>query len=140
MPEIAPNPLPSIQPVAQAGSTSQSLGGLGPDAFLKLLVAQLRYQNPMEPSDGSQLLQQTADFTQVETLKSLAESQEQLKNLTQFSLAIGLAGKQVTAYDSSGNNLAGEVGGVRFASTGPEVEIDSVWVPMTNVVEVSPER
>lgn len=140
MNEIASNPLPAIQPIPQASSASESLGGLGPDAFLKLLVAQLKYQNPMEPSDGTQLLQQTADFTQVETLKSLADSQEQLMNLTQFSLAVGLSGKEVTAFDSSGNSLAGEVGSIRFASTGPEVQIDSTWVPMANVVEVSPEN
>jgi flagellar basal-body rod modification protein FlgD len=136
--EINPIPIAPIAPSA-ATSASESLGNLGPDAFLKLLVAQLKYQNPMEPSDGTQLLQQTAQFTQVETLQSLADSQEQLMNVTQFSLAVGLSGKQVSAYDASGNPVAGQVESIRFASTGPELQIGQTWVPLTNVLEVAPE-
>jgi flagellar basal-body rod modification protein FlgD len=131
----------TFAPIAPPTTTSaaDSLGSLGPDAFLKLLVAQLKYQNPMEPSDGTQLLQQTAQFTQVETLQSLADSQEQLMNVTQFSLAVGLSGKQVTAYDAGGNKVSGQVDGIRFASSGPELQIDQNWVPLGNVLEVAPE-
>ncbi len=138
MTEINPT---SIAPIAPSASMSaaDSLGSLGPDAFLKLLVAQLKYQNPMEPSDGTQLLQQTAQFTQVETLQSLADSQEQLMSVTQFSLAVGLSGKQVSAYDTGGNKVSGEVESVRFASTGPELQIGRTWVPLSNVLEVTPE-
>ena len=138
MNEINPT---SIAPIAPSASMSaaDSLGALGPDAFLKLLVAQLKYQNPMEPSDGTQLLQQTAQFTQVETLQSLADSQEQLMSVTQFSLAVGLSGKQVSAYDTGGNEVTGEVSSIRFASTGPELQIGQTWVPLSNVVEVAPE-
>lgn len=138
MNEISPTSIAPIAP-AETMSASESLGNLGPDAFLKLLVAQLKYQNPMEPSDGTQLLQQTAQFTQVETLQSLADSQEQLMNVTQFSLAVGLSGKQVTGYDASGNQVKGQVDNIRFASTGAELQIDQTWVPLSNVVEVAPE-
>ena len=138
MNDINPTTFTPIAPPA-ATSAADSLGSLGPDAFLKLLVAQLKYQNPMEPSDGTQLLQQTAQFTQVETLQSLADSQEQLMNVTQFSLAVGLSGKQVTAYDAGGNKVSGQVDGIRFASSGPELQIDQNWVPLGNVLEVAPE-
>ena len=138
MNEINPTSIAPTAPTASM-SASESLGNLGPDAFLKLLVAQLKYQNPMEPSDGTQLLQQTAQFTQVETLQSLADSQEQLMNVTQFSLAVGLSGKQVSGYDASGNQVSGQVDNIRFASTGAELQIGQTWVPLTNVVEVAPE-
>ena len=138
MNEINPTSIAPIAPTASM-SASESLGNLGPDAFLKLLVAQLKYQNPMEPSDGTQLLQQTAQFTQVETLQSLADSQEQLMNVAQFSLAVGLSGKQVSGYDASGNQVSGQVDNIRFASTGAELQIGQTWVPLANVVEVAPE-
>ena len=38
------------------------------DTFLKLLVAQLKYQDPSNPADSTQFLAQTAQFTQVEKL------------------------------------------------------------------------
>ena len=123
---------------AQATSSANSLGGLGGDAFLKLLVAQLKYQNPMEPSDGSQLLQQTAQFTQVETLQSLAESQQQLMGLDQFSLAVSLSGKTVTAVDGTGSPISGQVGGVRFTADGPVLDVNGDWIPISDVLEVSP--
>jgi flagellar basal-body rod modification protein FlgD len=117
---------------------SSSLGGLGGEAFLNLLVAQLRYQNPMEPTDGTQFLQQTAQFTQVETLQSISDTQTQLMNLTQFSLAVGLSGKSVEAIGANGARITGTVEGVRFTADGPELEINEQWLPIANVVEVAP--
>jgi flagellar basal-body rod modification protein FlgD len=90
------------------------LGALGADAFLQLLVAQLRYQNPMEPTDSTTMMQQTAQFTQVETLKALAETQNQLMGLTQLSLAVGMIGSEVTAVGNDGRPVQGTVGGIRF--------------------------
>lgn len=123
---------------AQTGGAAASLGGLGSEAFLKLLVAQLKYQNPMEPTDGTQLLQQTAQFTQVETLKALSETQQQLTGLTQFSLAVGLTGKQVTAIDATGSRVTGTVEAVRFNVDGPQLSIGTDWIPISDVLEVEP--
>jgi flagellar basal-body rod modification protein FlgD len=129
-----------IDPAAQTTQTTPTtaLGGLGGDAFLKLLVAQLRYQNPMDPTDGTQFMQQTAQFTQVETLQTLADTQQQLMSLTQFSLAVGLSGKTVEAIGTDGARITGQVAGVRFTADGPQLEIGDQWLPIQNVVEVDP--
>ncbi len=126
----------NVPQAAQAGNASQALGGLGSDAFLKLLVAQLKYQNPMEPTDGTQLLQQTAQFTQVETLQSLADAQRQLTGLTQFSLAVGLSGKEVTALGPMGTRVTGVVDAIRYNVDGPELSIGGDWISINNVLEV----
>ncbi len=123
---------------AQTQTQPTSLGGLGGEAFLQLLVAQLRYQNPMDPSDGTEFLQQTAQFTQVETLQTLADTQAQLMNLTQFSLAVGLSGKTIEAIGTDGSRVTGQVAGVRFTADGPELEVDTQWIPIANVLEVEP--
>ena len=73
------------------------------------------------------------------TVTITADSQEQLMNVTQFSLAVGLSGKQVTGYDASGNQVTGQVDNIRFASTGAELQIGQTWLPLSNVVEVAPE-
>ncbi len=39
--------------------------------FLKLLVAQLKYQNPLSPTDGTEFLSQTAQFTQLESMQKI---------------------------------------------------------------------
>ena len=43
------------------------------DMFLKLLVAQLRHQNPLEPADGLQFVTQLAQFTTLEHSASIRE-------------------------------------------------------------------
>jgi flagellar basal-body rod modification protein FlgD len=43
------------------------------DTFLKLLVAQLKHQNPLEPADGLQFVSQLAQFTTLEHSASMRD-------------------------------------------------------------------
>jgi flagellar basal-body rod modification protein FlgD len=69
------------------------------DAFLKLLVAQLKAQDPLSPMEGTQFVQQLATFSQVEQAISQTKHLEmlslQLSGL-QSNEAVGLIGKEVT--------------------------------------------
>ena len=49
-----------------ASSTIDRPDQMGKDVFMKLLVAQMRYQDPSNPVDSSQMMAQTATFSQVE--------------------------------------------------------------------------
>ena len=122
---------PSVQ------SAGQSLGQMDSDAFLKLLVAQMRYQNPMEPADGAQMLQQTAQFTQVETLQAMVELQQQLMGFSQISLATSLVGKEVTASTADGSLISGTVESTRFGADGPLLTIDGIDVTLDQVVTIA---
>lgn len=54
-------------PVTPASTaTTNATSGLGKDAFLKLLVAQIKYQDPLNPADGVQFLSQLAQFSDLE--------------------------------------------------------------------------
>jgi nucleoside 2-deoxyribosyltransferase len=63
-----------------SSATKQPTGAMtdqmGQDTFLKLLVAQLRYQDPMNPADGTAFLAQTAQFSTVEKLTQIAAQNE----------------------------------------------------------------
>lgn len=60
---------------AEAGSAMSGAGvaggALGKDAFMKLLITQLKNQDPLSPQDGTQMATQLATFTSVETLQSI---------------------------------------------------------------------
>ena len=132
-----------IDPVSSgynAGSSDPSspLSQLGSDAFLKLLVAQLKYQNPMEPNDGAAMLQQTAQFTTVETLQSIAAMNQQLMGFQQVTMGLGLVGKSVDAIGLNDLPVSGTVESMRFTVDGPVLVLDSgESVPMTNVISVT---
>ena len=89
---------------AQKASTSaDNFGaGMGKDTFLKLLVAQLKYQNPLSPTDSQQYMAQMAQFTQVEKLAEIQKSQTDLVAWQRTVAGQGMIGKQVTATLSSG--------------------------------------
>lgn len=60
---------------SQTGSATSSTEAQQPDKemFLKLLVAQLRYQDPLQPVDGIQFVTQLAQFTEVEQLMGMRQ-------------------------------------------------------------------
>jgi flagellar basal-body rod modification protein FlgD len=130
----------SVVGAAQDVSSTPSNGieSLGSDAFLKLLVAQLKYQNPMEPSDGSAMLQQTAQFTQVEALQAISAANQQILGLQQTSMALNLVGKQVSALDLDGFPVSGTVNEIRFTADGPILDVDGIKIPLPNVIGVQP--
>jgi flagellar basal-body rod modification protein FlgD len=96
----------------QASSDNQ----IDKDTFLKLLVAQLKYQDPMSPADSTQFLAQTAQFTMVEKLsnieseiKSNAASNEVLEAASMINKLVSLGNQSgapsVTTVAHVGGNL-----------------------------------
>lgn len=120
---------------ANVGTTG-GLGALDGDAFLKLMVAQLRYQNPLEPTDASTMMQQTAAFTQVETLQKLASSQQTMLGLNEALMASGLVDKSVSAVRPDDTVLQGVVDGVRFTPEGPMLSVGGEEVALAAVVQI----
>src|SRR6476619_367463 len=122
---------------AGSSSTSPATGfnARGSDAFLKLLVAQLKYQDPSHPTDGAQMLGQTAQFQMVEKLQQMADQNTQLLAEQQTLASVGLVGRTV-AYSDNGHAASGVVGSVRFSAGGPVLTIGSTEVPLTAVTEV----
>ena len=120
------------------GATGQTdPKAVGKDMFLKLLVAQLKYQNPMEPVDSSQFMAQTAQFTMVETMQEMAARTEALIVGEASQRAAGLLGRQVSYTDNTGAVQTGVVTGTRFFSDGPVLLIGSAQVSLADVREVT---
>jgi flagellar basal-body rod modification protein FlgD len=100
-------------------------GGMGPDAFLKLLVTQMRYQNPLSPSDPTAMMGQLASYAQVESLQNLQKGQAASATLTEAKLASDLVGRYVDAADDAGTTVSGTVIAARFTADGPVLVLDN---------------
>ena len=92
-------------------NTASSQNILGKDDFMKLLIAQLKNQDPLNPTDGTQFASQLAQFSSLEQLTNLNDAIQQNMNnsyyLTQSinnSLASNLVGKNVTVLSNSVTN------------------------------------
>ena len=125
-------------PSPQAITAPAPRDQFGKDTFLKLLVAQLRYQNPSDPADSGEFLAQTAQFTMVEKLEQLVKQNEQVLAGDQMTAAASLLGRTVTYTNAAGTEATGVVQGARFAPTGASLVVGTDVVPITALREVVP--
>ncbi len=77
-------------------STSGDNAQVTENMFLKLLVAQMKYQDPMNPVDSTQFLTQTAQFTELETLQKIETEQSAQQSASQMLAASSMVGRQVS--------------------------------------------
>jgi flagellar basal-body rod modification protein FlgD len=89
-------PVSSLTDQMNAPRKVEQKDQFGKDTFLKLLVAQLKYQDPTHPADSSQFLQQTAQFTELETLQKIQASQETQAKASAMLAASSMVGRNVT--------------------------------------------
>jgi len=95
---IATEAVSGLSATGAAGRTTSADQALGKDAFMQLLVTQLRHQNPLEPMDNKDFIAQLSQFTSLEELSSLRESFDASlatqRTMTQ-TMAVGLLGREV---------------------------------------------
>jgi flagellar basal-body rod modification protein FlgD len=75
---------------------------LGKDQFLKLFVAQLQHQDPMNPMNDNDFMAQMSSFSTLEQVTNLAVANERTSNLA-------LLGRTVTYKDASNEIHTGVV-------------------------------
>jgi flagellar basal-body rod modification protein FlgD len=111
-------------------------GSLGQDAFLKLLVAQMQNQDPMQPQDSGQMMSQLASFSQVSQLQSLTSASQAQALGQDFSTAVALIGKNVTYTKADGSQTSGAVTAVKSDPSGALLEIGTDEVHTGAIVKV----
>ena len=93
MPSIpSMNSTPSATTQAASGANS----AMGKDQFLKLFVAQLQHQDPMNPMQDSDFMGQMASFSTLEQVSNMASENTKIASSLASSHAVGLLGRTVT--------------------------------------------
>jgi flagellar basal-body rod modification protein FlgD len=126
----ATSPAASGSPSAPQTTPENPNGILGQNDFLKLMVAQLQAQNPLEPGNSNEFINELAQFTQVEQVTNLA-------NANELSSAVGLIGRSVSYNGASGEVVTGKVQSVQSSSSGTTVTVEGVsGVKLASITEV----
>jgi flagellar basal-body rod modification protein FlgD len=106
---------------AEKAKTTAGSSTMDQDSFLQLMMAQLKYQDPLDPMDNSQMLTQQAQLTQVSELQKLNQNNS-------FVQASNIIGKNVAFSDpyNSGNTVIGTVSSATVTSKGVTLSITGV--------------
>jgi flagellar basal-body rod modification protein FlgD len=96
---------------------------LGKDDFLKLMVAQMKNQDPMNPSDDKDNIAQMAQFSSLEQITNLATATQKLADSMQMTQTLGLIGHTVTYKAADGTLTTGTVSGVDVAGGSPSLTV-----------------
>ncbi len=110
----------TVQSVSTLGNTAtaskSSAAAMDYQAFLRLLIAQLKNQDPTKPMESTEFVAQLATFSQVEQTIAANTKLDSLLTSSALSLAEGLIGRTVTTPDGT---ITGTVASVKITSEGP---------------------
>jgi flagellar basal-body rod modification protein FlgD len=117
--------------------TKASNGVLDKDGFLKLLVGQLRQQDPMAAVGNEELMAQMTQLSMLEQVTNLTKANESLVKRMDTSQALELIGRNVTYTKPDGTTASGVVEKVSFDEGLPLLKIgDDSEVTPGQVTEI----
>ena len=129
--------VPSTTGAAQGGTQQTQATGAAVDyqAFLKLLVAEMKNQDPTEPMDSTEYVAQLANFSQVEQSVQINKKLDQMLQSSAVAQADALLGHTVTSADGLRSGVVAEVrltadGVIAVTATGDQI-------PVVNGIRVS---
>ena len=119
------------------GATTTSSTSEDKQMFLELMVAQLRYQDPLNPADSGEFLAQSAQFTSLEKMQDVSDRVGALLGSQMAFGAGAMVGQQVSWIDTDGvTSHSGTISGVTFGAQGPVFDVDGTQVPLAQLLSV----
>ena len=130
---------------SKSSSDIASNANLGKDDFLKLLVTQLKNQDPLSPVENQDFIAQMAQFSTLEQINNMGKAIDNLTDTinkdSQQSLIVqgaSLIGKIVTGIDTDGQNIEALVDSVNFIDGIIQLKCEDKLVNLYDVQSVSP--
>jgi flagellar basal-body rod modification protein FlgD len=119
-------------------TTDRGVGAMKSEDFFKLLITELKQQDPLEPSKTADMIGQVSQIRSIELSKNMTDALTQLSQQQHTTGTSELLGKYITATvkaaDGTASELAGIVTGVRFGSEGAVLELDTGQTVLANDV------
>jgi len=121
---------------------------LGQEDFLKLMVEQMRNQNPLDPQDNGEFFSQMAQFQSVDAMTAISKAINTLVEISGLSNASTMIGRTIvaevaqrpdpdTGFPRPPKEVSGVVDRVTFSSSGAVLHIGDLAIPASAVVEVT---
>jgi len=123
---------------AATASTSGSNNSLTPSDFINFMVTELQNQNPLDPTDSNEMLQQMSEIGQLQSQDTLQTDLTGMVQQNQVSAASNMIGKLVQGTDQNSNAISGIVTGVQVSSSGVSLSLSTgATMSMANVTAIT---
>ena len=103
------------------------------EVFMKLLVTQLRTQDPSAPMDTNQMISQTTQLSMMEKMTELSTTSTENFSLQMRIAAAAIVGKQVSYSDAAGVSHTGTASSVSFVGSVPQVKVGGIDVALDSI-------
>lgn len=114
---------------AKVNAPKQASSELGKDDFLKLLVTQMQYQDPLNPQSDTDYIAQLAQFSSLEQMQNMSKT-------TSNSQAFSLVGKDVEVQKDDESTITGTVDFVTVSNGEACLSINGTLYSMDKLVKV----
>jgi flagellar basal-body rod modification protein FlgD len=101
-----------------------------------MMVAELRNQDPMNPTDSSAILQQISQIDAIQSNTQLTSTLQGVQLGQSIATASALIGMSVAGTDSNGNAVNGTVSSASINNGAAQLQIGSSSIPLSNVTQV----
>ena len=123
---------------SQPGAARVPTQTLGQDDFLKLLVAQMSSQDPLNPQKDTDFIAQMAQFSTLEQSKAMQTDLSALRTDQQLSRAGSLLGQTVTVRPGgSSDPVTGVVSSVQTTSAGAKIVVNNTAYTLDQISQIS---
>jgi len=136
-PATLPTTYDPSKATVNASGTGKPTEMFDSEMFLNLLVAQLKYQDPTNPVDTSNFMNQTAMLSQVQTMNTMSTTLSEMMTAQQTASATSMIGKAISFVDPAGKQVTGVVDGVSFHSGAAMLHVGDLAVPLAGVLVVA---
>lgn len=122
-------------PVAKKDS-DDALRGLEISQFLDLMLAELQNQDPLNPMENTEILQQVSQIREIESTNKLSKTLDAVLLGQSLSSASSLIGKEVRALADDKQFVTGRIDRVTVTDGVPKVHIGSQSFGLENIAEI----
>ena len=126
----------AVDAIGAAGNATSSVpanAGIAQEDFLRILLAQLRFQDPLKPVDNQQFVAQLAQFSALEINRQQSEKIDRLLGMQAADQAVGLIGRQVEVRNAQGGSSVGTVAAISFRTGEPQLTLTSNGTTLVDV-------
>ena len=117
---------------------SDAFTDLGIEDFIKLMVTELQNQDPLNPTDNNQILQQMSQMQSISSTQKLNTTLDSVLLGQNLSNAGSLIGKTVVGLTDKGDDVTGKVDSVTVLSGVPRLVIGDDSIALSNVRLILP--